>query len=254
MSNRTGRWVPLSPFRRLVTDLMHFSAQVPSVAADRRMNLAPLADARAASPARPPWTVLFSKAFGLLSRDYPALRQSYMKFPWAHLYEHPHSVVALNVERRVKDEDVVLFCLIRAPENRPLAEITEIVRHHQDAPVEALRTYQRAVAVSRIPWPLRHWFWWASLNVFGKQRCHNFGTFSVSSVASRGAGLLHLTPVLTSALHYGMFDDQNRIDVRITWDHRVLDGATVARALADLEHILNRDLARELIDAPRAAA
>jgi hypothetical protein len=66
--------------------------------------------------------------------------------------------------------------------------------------------------------------------------------------------LLHLTPILTSTLHYGLFDDSGRLDVRLSWDHRVMDGATVARALADLETILNRDIVRELTGLRRAAA
>src|SRR5262249_8612686 len=156
---------------------------------------------------RPSWTVLFARAYSLLARDHPPLRRSYQKFPWPHLYEHPHTVVALNVERRLPGEDIVLFCLIRAPENRSLDELDALVRLPKQAPVQTLRSYQRAVGVSRIPWPLRRWFWWASLNVFGRRRCHNFGTFSLSSVASQGAGILHLLPILTSALHYGMFDE-----------------------------------------------
>jgi len=250
----TGRWLALSPFRRLVVDLMHFSQQVPAVAIERRMDLGALVAARAASPLRPNWAILFSKAYAILGRDYPQLRRCYLKFPWPRLYEHPHNVVALNVERRLADEDVVVFCLIRSPENRSLEEMVEMVRRYSEEPVETLRSHQRAVAVSRIPWPLRRLFWWGSLNVFGRRRCHNFGTFSVTSVASRGAGILHLIPVLTSALHYGLFDDQGRLDVRITWDHRVVDGATAARALVDLESILQRDILRDLMRTHRAAA
>jgi hypothetical protein len=254
VSKAVGRWLPLSPFRRLVTDLMHFSRQVPAATADRRLDLGPLLDARRACASRPSWTVLFSKAYGLLSRDYPELRRSYLKFPWPHLYEHPHTVVALNVERRLPGEDIVLFCLIRSPENRSLAELDALVRRHKEEPVESLRSYQRSVGVSRIPWPLRRWFWWAALNVFGRRRCHNFGTFGVTSVASQGAGLLHLCPLLTSSLHYGLFDGRGRIEVRVTWDHRVMDGATVARALADLEAVLNREIVRELTPSYRTVA
>jgi hypothetical protein len=254
MTKAQGRWVSLSPFRRLVADLMHLSQQVPAVAVDRLMDLSPLIAARAACPLRPSWAVVFARAFSLVARDYPQLRRSYMKVPWPHLYEHPHSVVALNVERRLPAEDIVLFCLIRAPENRSLEELDALVRHHKEAPVEALRSYRRAVDVSRIPWPLRRWFMWASLNVFGRRRCHNFGTFSLTSVASRGAGLLHLLPILTSALHYGMFDEAGRIDVRITWDHRVMEGATAARALVDLEAVLNGQMVQELTCCLRSAA
>jgi pyruvate/2-oxoglutarate dehydrogenase complex dihydrolipoamide acyltransferase (E2) component len=36
------------------------------------------------------------------------------------------------------------------------------------------------------------------------------------------------------------------VDVRLTYDHRVLDGGTVARALADLERYLTHELLAEL--------
>jgi len=254
MTKAVGRWLPLSPFRRLVADLMHFSRQVPVAAAERRMDLRPLLAARQASASRPSWTALFSKAYGLLSRDYPELRRSYLKFPWPHLYEHPHAVAAVNVARRLRGEDIVLFCLIRGPENRPLEDLDALVRRHKHGPVEALRSYQRAVGVSRLPWPLRRWFWWAALNVFGRRRCHNFGTFGVTSVASQGAGLLQLCPLLTSTLHYGLFDDRGRIEVRVSWDHRVTDGVTMARVLVDLEAVLNREVVRELTPSYRFAA
>src|ERR1043166_2413439 len=187
MAKSAGRSLPISPFRRIVTDLMSFSQQVPSVTADRRMDLRPLIAARNASPAKPGWCVLFSKAFALLGRDYPELRRTYIKFPWPRLYEHPHSIVALNVERRHADETVVLYCLISRPETRSIAAMAEIVRHHKEAPIESLRSYQRSSAVAKIPWPVRPWFWWWSLNLFGRRRSHNFGTFSISSVAAQGA-------------------------------------------------------------------
>ena len=38
-----GKSYPISPFRRLVVDLMHFSRQTPAVAIERRMNLSTLA-------------------------------------------------------------------------------------------------------------------------------------------------------------------------------------------------------------------
>jgi hypothetical protein len=246
MKKAVGRWLPISPFRRVVTDLMHFSQQVPAVTAERRMDLGRLVAARAAASPRPRWTVLFSKAFAMLGRDYPDLRRAYLKCPVPHLYEHPHSIAALNVSRRVNGEDVVLFCLIRSPENRSLAEMDEMVRAHQEGPLETLRAYRRTLAVGRIPWPVRHLFWWSALNMFGRRRCHNFGTFSVSSTASQGAGLVTLIPILTSALHYGLFDAHGSLDVRVTFDHRVMDGAVVARVLTDLESVLTREIVREL--------
>lgn len=253
MKKAVGRWLPLSPFRKSVIDLMHFSRQIPAVTADRRMDLSRLAAARTAAFPRPGWALLFAKAYAMLGRDYPVLRRSYLQFPWPRLYEHPHSVAALNVERRLPDEDIVLFCLIRSPENRSLAEMDALVRRHREEPVETLRAYQRARALGRVPWPLRRPVWWAALNLFGRRRCHNFGTFGVSSIGSQGAGLVSLLPILTTSLHYGLFDAANHLDVRVTWDHRVTDGAVIARALTDLEAILTRDLVREVSAAKRAA-
>jgi hypothetical protein len=44
------------------------------------------------------------------------------------------------------------------------------------------------------------------------------------------------------------------VNVRMYWDHRVMDGAVVARALAQLERTLNGEIADELRDAPARSA
>jgi hypothetical protein len=253
MGKASGRCLPLSPFRRTVVDLMHFSSKVPSVAMERRMNLSPVMAARQLHQPRPGWCGMFARAFGLLGRDYPALRRAYLSFPRPHLYEHPHSVASLNVERQLPGEDVILQAQIRAPENRTLAEIDALIRHHKDDPIEQVRVYRRAVTLSRVPWPLRRLVWWYSLNVRGKLRCHNFGTFGISSTAAQGGGLLHLKPLLTATLHYGLFDRDGNLDMRLSWDHRVFDGAMAARVLVDLEDVMNRVIAGELQVQRRAA-
>jgi pyruvate/2-oxoglutarate dehydrogenase complex dihydrolipoamide acyltransferase (E2) component len=85
-----------------------------------------------------------------------------------------------------------------------------------------------------------------ALNVFGKLRCHNFGTFTITSVASEGAGIVVLTPLLTSTLHYGLFDERGNLNMSITFDHRVTDGAVVARSLVDVEEVLLGEILQEL--------
>jgi hypothetical protein len=87
--------------------------------------------------------------------------------------------------------------------------------------------------------------WWAGLNVLGPVRCRYFGTFGITSVGSQGAGITHLVPLLTSQLHYGMFDSTGGLEMRLSFDHRVLDGVTAARGLADLEGVLLGELLRE---------
>ena len=47
-------------------------------------------------------------------------------------------------------------------------------------------------------------------------------------------------------LTYGIIGRDGRVPVRLIYDHRVLDGATVARALAKLEETLNGASVQEL--------
>jgi hypothetical protein len=44
--------------------------------------------------------------------------------------------------------------------------------------------------------------------------------------------------------------DDGGVDVRLVYDHRVLDGGTVARALVRFEEILNTTIRDELLDSP----
>jgi hypothetical protein len=72
------------------------------------------------------------------------------------------------------------------------------------------------------------------------------GTYGVTSYAGLGAASLHPLSPLTSTLSYGVIGPDGAVDVRVVYDHRVLDGATVARALADLERVLNHEIVAEL--------
>jgi hypothetical protein len=234
----SGRYSSVSYFRRLVADLMHFSMKVPSATVERHLDLARLVAARRAARPTPTWSSIFTKAYGLVAARTPALRTSYVTFPWARLYEHPANVATLNIDRQLATERVVLYAHVAGPEDLTLGEIDAVIRYHQQEPVANIPSYRRAVRLSRVPWPVRRWLWWAALNVSGPTRCRNFGTFAVSSVGSQGAGITHLLPLLTSQLHYGMIDAAGRLEMRLSFDHRVLDASTAAAALADLDAVL----------------
>jgi pyruvate/2-oxoglutarate dehydrogenase complex dihydrolipoamide acyltransferase (E2) component len=88
--------------------------------------------------------------------------------------------------------------------------------------------------------------WWVSLNFFGRLRSHNYGTFGVTSTSGIGAGVQRIIPILTSSIHYGMFDEAGCLDMRLSFDHRVLDGATAAQALVDLEAVLLHEILDEV--------
>jgi hypothetical protein len=251
---RTGKYHAVSYFRRLVIDLMHFSSRVPSATIERRLELAPLVAARHSCTAPPTWSAIFTKAFALVAQRTPSLRTSYLKFPWPRFYEHPINIATINVDRRLAEERIVIYAHIPSPERRTLQELDAIVHRHQNDPVASILSYRRAVRLSRVPWPFRRWVWWMGLNAFGSIRCHNFGTFGCSSLGSLGAGILHLAPLLTSTIHYGMFDPDGSISMRMSFDHRVFDGAAVAEVLADLENVLLGEILSECTGSARPYA
>lgn len=245
MSQPVGRYYSVSYFRRLVTDLMYFSAKVPSVTIERHMDLARLVAARRACTPPPTWSAIFAKAYALVAARTPVLRTSYLTFPWPRFYEHFTNIATLNIDRQLADERVVVVAHVASPESRTLQEIDAIIHAHQEEPVESILSYRQAARLSRVPWPFRRMVWWAALNVFGSIRCRNFGTFSITSLGSQGAGITHTVPLGTSQLHYGMFDATGGLEMRMTFDHRVLDGATAARALEDLETALLNEIVPE---------
>jgi hypothetical protein len=240
-----GRTKALSLPRRFIADLLWASHGVEAVTFERRMNLAPLVAARQESAARPGWCAIFTKAFGLVCARRAELRCSYLSYPWPRLHESASNVAAVAVERRLDGEEAVLIAHLRDPERRSLTEIEAWLRQCRHAPAEQIGSFRRILQITRLPRPLRRLFWLLALN-WGRHRCRFLGTFGVSVTAGLGATALGVRCPLTTILHYGIFDDDGHIDVRLTFDHRVLDGGNVARALCDLEDVLCGEILAEL--------
>ncbi len=245
---RRGRTIKLSPSRRFICDLLHFAERVPGVPMQRRMQLQPLIEARRQWPQRVSWCAIFMKAYAIVAAERPELRRAYLSYPWGHLYEHPESVASFSVEREHDGENSVFFERISRPELLSLGELTERVRHCQQVPLEQFPSARQVLLLSRLPRPLRRLVWWLGLETDGTCRAHFFGTFAISVVASHGAASLLVRSPLSTTLNYGVFEPDGSLDVRITYDHRVLDGATMARAIVALEDVLRNEILQELRD------
>lgn len=246
MSDSGHRWQPLSPFRRNVVELLRRTQKVPLVTAERKMRLADVIDARQAIDLHPSWTAIFTKAFSIVAALRPDLRRSYFSFPWAHLYEHGVNVAMVMVERNVNGEDMPLNYRIRRPELRSVAAISEELRRAKTAPIDEVPIYRRMKMIGLMPGFLRRFLWSFGYHWSGRKRAHYYGTFALSSPAASGAGLTTILSPVTLTLHYGMFDDAGNIDMRLTFDHRAIDGAPVARALAEMEAALHGEILTEL--------
>lgn len=246
-SSIRGRWINLSLQRRLMCDMLHFAQRVPSVPSQRRMHLADVIAARAGSANRVSWCAIFIKAYAIVAAARPELRRCYLPWLWPHLYEHPINVASFAVEREYRREPGVFFATIARPESCSLRHLDSVVRRHQTEPVETMPAFARSLLLCRFPLPIRRLVWWLGLYSDGARRGHFFGTFGVSLIGALGASGLHIRSPLTTTLNYGTFEPDGSLDVRITYDHRVFDGAQVARALADLEAVLRGEIRRELL-------
>ncbi len=240
-----GRRITLSAPRRFSIDLLHLASRIPTVPVQRRMQLAGVARARAAAVPRPGWPAVFIKAYARVVAEMPELRRAYVCLPWPHLYEYPTVAAGLAVEREYQGEKAVFFGRVSRPQNLPLPEIEARVRALIEMPVSHIKTYRKMLRVAGLPRPLRRFLLWLGLNL-PRSRPSVFSTFGLTVYSSLGAESLHPISPLTTTMTYGVFRDDGSVDMRLVYDHRVLDGATVARALALLEGELTGPICDEL--------
>jgi hypothetical protein len=246
MAEPTGRNIPLSLARRLMGDLAYFAQKVPGALVIRRMELAAVAAARRAAAPRPGWCAVFTKAYAIVASRRPELRRAYLGFPWPHLYEHPVSVASVAIEQPAGDENMVCFISVPAPEGRSLPEIDAFLRRCREAPDTGTGAARWMLNRSRLARPLRRLLWWLGLNTSGPTRARSLGTFAVSAVAALGAASMHVLSPLATALSYGVLAPDRPLEVGLTYDQRVLDAGTAARALGELEDVLRHEVVREL--------
>jgi hypothetical protein len=226
--------------------VVHFARKVPTVPVHRRLNVAAVAAARLLAQPRPSWSAVFIKAYAFVCAARPELRRAYVSFPWPHLYEHPVNIASVALERSFGGEEAVFFAHLRSPEQQALSMVDLWLRQRKERPIENVAVYRRALQLTRLPLPLRRLIWWLALNVCGRKRARRLGTFGVSVYGALGAASLHPLTPLTTTLNFGPVDADGNVDVHLIYDHRVLDGCTVARALQDLERVLHGEILAEL--------
>ena len=243
-----NRTIALSLPRRLVCDLVHFAHQVPTVPVQRTINVAALNAVRAKLQPRPSWCVLFTKAYARVAVEFPDLRRAYLAFPWARLYEHGTNIASVALDRIYQGEPGVFFAHIHSPERLPITEFDKMLRHFKEDPIESIADFTSTLAICRLPKPIRRLAWWYLTHARGYRKATWLGTFGVSVYSSLGAESLHPLSPLTTTLNYGVIHENGDVAVRVIYDHRVLDGATVARVLKRLEEVLHQEILAELRD------
>jgi hypothetical protein len=246
MASPRGKTIPLSIGRRLVGDLLHHAKRVPSLPLSRECWIDPLIRARAAATPSPSWTALFMKAYAIVAARMPELRRSYLPYPWARLYEHPRSDCAILVERTIDNEPTVLAAKVIDPSLMPLNLIDEHLKRFREDDIASISPFRQLLRLGRMPRLLRRFLYWSTLYFSGYKRAKRFGTFMMSSLGNLGIEQVHPLTPLTTYFTFGPIRPDGWVNLKIIYDHRVMDGRTVARALVDLESTLNHQLVAEL--------
>jgi hypothetical protein len=246
MSSVPGHRKRLSIPRRFVGDLLHASRHTPIITFERRMDLTAVAAARKAVAHPPAWVLLFTKAFATVAARRPELRQTYLPRPWPHLWQADENLASIAVEREYRGEPGVFFGFLRSPEKTPLAGLTATLEEWKTKPIEEVPAFRRQIRFTRLPLPARRFLWWYATAWSGRIKAKNFGTFGISLTGASGATALNLIGPLSTALNTGVVRDDGTVDVRLHFDHRVMDGMPVARALAEMEEHLRTEIVAEL--------
>lgn len=249
-----GRTIRLSPPRRVILDMLDFAKAVPNVPVQKRISVRRILDVRRKLVDRPGWSSIFVKAFALVSIETPPLRRVFVPGWRPYLFESDSTVAMIATERLWNGEPVVFLARISRPEILTVHEIDARIRRFQNDPIESIGPFRRMILLGRMPRFLRRWILRRRTSGAGRKRVERSGTFGVSVYSALGAESLHPLAPVTCLLNYGVIDENGEVVARIVYDHRVLDGAVVARALNRLEEVLNDDIADSLISPPNAAS
>ena len=239
-----GRWLRIPPSRSLGRDILRLEQTVPSFAHDRTFQLAELVECRRACKQKIAWPILFIKAYAQMAMEHPILRQCYMRFPWSHLYEHPHHVATLAIHREHDNQDWLLWGRFANPQQESLSALQQTLDQYRQQPVP--KVFRRQYRLAHFPTVLRRLAWWLSYHLSGKKRCKRLGTYFLTTISGAGAEIQDPPCIHTSGLTYGPLDESGSCRVTITYDHRLMDGHHVADLLKQLEQRLQTEILAEL--------
>ncbi|MGB0738733.1 MAG: 2-oxo acid dehydrogenase subunit E2 [Planctomycetaceae bacterium] len=243
-TQRNGRRFLVPRSRRLPWDLLWFHRSVPLCPHDRTLHVQSAAEARKLTATRISWSAVFMRATGLLSAEFPELRQIWYRWPWAHLYQHPHSVGVLTIQREMNDEPWLFWGRIPAPESLSLSDIQSRIDRYCTEPPD--KVFSKMLQLVSLPFPLRRLIWWCNLNLSTAGRARRIGTFFLSTLAGQGTEIPLPPSVQTACLSWGPLSDQHTCRLTLAYDHRVFDGMLASRMLARLQELIDTTITTEL--------
>ena len=150
----------------------------------------------------------------------------------------------LATHRVHREEPWVFHARFERPEEQSLVDLQYNLNRYTTEPVEKI--FKRQWQLSGLPTFARRFLFWWTFNVAVSKRARRIGTFFFTTLAGKGVEIQDPPAYFTSNLSYGPLDERNRCRVTLSYDHRLMDGSTVADCLIELESELNGAIADEL--------
>jgi pyruvate/2-oxoglutarate dehydrogenase complex dihydrolipoamide acyltransferase (E2) component len=197
-------------------------------------------------------TAILLKAIGLAQRNHPSTRTT--STPWGQILQLNEVVAGFTVEKFVDNEPAVFFGAIDNPDTKSLLDISAEVCEYATKEPDELPQLNLEHRFSNLPWLLRRIILVLGL-VFPAVRLKYLGaTFGFSSLGRSGVKVV--IPPCVGAVTFGMGAVEERAVVHagkvvvrpmgtivINFDHRLIDGAPVARFMQDVKELVEGGLA-----------
>lgn len=196
-------------------------------------------------------TALLIKAIAIAQHKHPTTRTQML--PNGRLVQFNNIEAQFTVERFVNDQPGLFFGRIRKPDQRPVIEITEELRVYGTEPIEDVPQLAIEHKFSQYPHWLRQLIIYFGTRIPAMRLRYMGATFGLSSLGKYGARNLISPSVITSMFCIGEVEKRpmvvgDEIEIRpqlsivLNFDHRVMDGASAARFMADVIALLKGDL------------
>ena len=243
---KRGRYIPLPNDQRLVCDIINLARKTPFAPVQVEVDLRELSRLRRRCTPRIAWPVIVMRAYALVSREIPELRQVYSPFPWPRIYQHDESVCLMAIYRQEGDQRCLRFARFCQPENHSLLQLQQQFDDLRKLPLSQLRSLRHQARFAALPFWIRRLGWKVLTHLMPASRARQMGTFGMSlSGVGRVKGTYHLSPA-TSTVGYDPLCRRGQAHLTLTFDHRILNGKPAQEVLEALVSMLKDRVRNEL--------
>lgn len=243
-----GHRLALSNGRRLVDDVIHISNQMPMAAFSSDWDVAQIAKLRRMTTPKISWNVLMMKAHAIVCQQQPELRRCYVRFPWAHLYQHHQNVCMMTIGREHNNETRLFFARFNEPDNESLVELQEQYDKYRKAPIEKIKQFRHQITFAKFPQFIRRFGWWVLFNLWPQKRASHMGTFGMSISGYKGARANGHLGFNATILGTDPTPRKGNAHMVLTFDHQILDGVPATEVFKESHRMLVTAVAKELAD------